>query len=105
MTSADGRWNVTIESPLGHQRREMEIEVRADSFTAQVTSEDGTHAVAGKVAGNGLTWTDQVTQPMKLTLQFAVTVSGDQMTGTVKLGIFGKARFLATRASLAKEST
>lgn len=106
MTNANGRWNVVIESPLGRQRREMDIAAAADSFTAQVSGGgDGTHAVSGTVAGNRLTWTDLVTSPMKLTLSFDVTQSGDEMSGVVKLGIFGKAKFLATRASRSEESS
>jgi len=99
MTAANGHWNVIIESALGQQRREMDIEAATDTFTARVTGADGAHTVSGKVDGSKLTWTDQVTRPMKLTLHFDVTVSGDEMTGVVKLGIFGKARFLATRAA------
>ncbi len=98
MTTANGHWNVIIESPLGQQRREMTIEVAMNSFSATVSSSEGTHTVAGTVDGTKLTWTDQVTSPMKLTLHFDVTVDDNQMNGVVKLGIFGKARFLATRA-------
>ena len=36
---------------------------------------------------------------MPLSLSFEVTLAGDEMLGTVKLGIFGKAKFKATRAS------
>lgn len=43
--------------------------------------------------------TYQITSPMPLTLQFEVTLAGDEMSGVVKLGIFGKAKFAATRAS------
>lgn len=103
MTNASGRWDVTIESPLGRQRREMNIEASAESFTAAVSGDDESHAVTGVVSGDRLTWSDKVTSPMKLSLQFDVTVSGDAMTGVVKLGIFGKAKFTATRASKTRE--
>lgn len=98
MTAATGTWDATIESPLGHQRREIVIEASTDSFNARVTGTDGTHNVSGTVDGNRLTWTDQVTTPMKLTLHFDVTVNGDDMTGVIKLGFFGKAKFAAKRA-------
>lgn len=88
-----------IASPLGEQHREMVIDAGADSFSATVSGADGTHTVSGTVAGNKLSWTDRVTHPMKLTLHFDVTVSADEMTGAVKLGIFGKAKFSATRGA------
>jgi len=97
MTIAQGHWNVIIESPLGQQRREMTINAGTDTFRASVTGTEGTHDVSGTIDGNRLTWTDQVTSPVKLTLHFDVAVDGDAMTGVVKLGIFGEAKFMATR--------
>lgn len=96
--TATGAWNVIIESPLGEQRREMTLEATADAFTGSVTGPDGTHALEGKISGNKLTWTDKVASPMPLTLNFEVTLDGDSLAGFVKLGIFGKAKFKATRA-------
>lgn len=96
--TATGKWNVVIESPLGEQRREMTLDATADAFTGSVTGPDGTHELAGKIAGDRLTWSDKVTSPMPLTLNFEVTLAGDTMSGAVKLGIFGKAKFKATRA-------
>jgi len=98
MTST-GKWNVVIESPLGEQRREMVIEAASNSFTGSVTGPDGTNEISGQVAGDKLTWSDKVAKPMPLSLSFEVTLAGDEMLGTVKLGIFGKAKFKATRAS------
>lgn len=97
--TATGKWNVVIESPLGPQHGEMTLEAASDSFTGSVTGPDGTNAIAGKIAGDKLTWSDKITNPMPLTLQFEVTLAGDEMSGAVKLGIFGNAKFTATRVS------
>jgi len=96
--TATGKWNVVIESPLGQQRREMTLEAGSDSFTGSVTGPDGTNAISGLVVGDKLTWSDKITSPMPLTLYFEAAVSGDEMSGVVKLGIFGKAKLAATRA-------
>ncbi len=96
--TATGKWNVIIESPLGEQRREMTIEATAGAFTGSVAGPEETHAIEGKIAGERLTWSDKVTKPMPLTLSFDVSLSGDSMSGIVKLGIFGKAKFKALRA-------
>ncbi len=95
--TATGKWNVVIESPLGEQRREMTLDATAEAFTGSVTGPDGTHAIDGKIAGDRLTWSDKVTSPMPLTVIFEVTLAGESMSGIVKLGIFGKAKFYATR--------
>lgn len=99
MNPATGTWDVVIQSPLGQQKRHMVIDAADEAFTAQVSDGPDTHAVAGKVVGAQLTWTDQVTKPMKLNLQFDVSVAGDTMSGQVKLGIFGSAKFAATRSA------
>jgi hypothetical protein len=52
----------------------------------------------GVVDGDNLTWKAALTQPMPINLEFAATVDGDKMTGTVKLGTFGDFAFEATRA-------
>jgi hypothetical protein len=95
--TATGKWNVVIESPLGQQRREMILEAGADTFTGSVTGPDGTNAIAGLIAGDKLTWSDKITSPMPLTLYFETTLAGDEMSGVVKLSVFGKAKFAATR--------
>lgn len=99
MHNATGKWAVSIQSPLGNQSRDMVVEAGVETFTGSVTGPDGTQAVSGKVDGNRLTWSDQVTKPMKLNLKFDVTVEGDEMSGQVKLGIFGSAKFKATRVA------
>ena len=96
--TATGKWYVVIESLLGQQRREMTLEAASDSFTGSVTGPEGTNAIAGNIAGDKLTWSDKTTSPMPLSLDFEVTLAGDEMAGVVKLGIFGKAKFMATRA-------
>lgn len=95
--TATGKWNVVIESPLGEQRRTMTVAATAVAFTGDVSGPDGSHPIEGKIDGDKLTWSDKVTSPMPLTLQFETTVAGDRMAGTVKLGLFGKAKVTATR--------
>jgi carbon-monoxide dehydrogenase large subunit len=36
---------------------------------------------------------------MKMTLKYAITVEGDQLTGKVKLGMFGSAKLTGERVS------
>jgi hypothetical protein len=51
----------------------------------------GKQEVSGKVNGDTLTWSANITNPMPMTLEFEAKVDGDKMAGNVKLGMFGNA--------------
>ena len=53
----------------------------------------------GKIDGNTLTWTMQMTVPMPLTLNATATIDGDTLTGTVNAGAFGDMPMTGTRKS------
>ena len=97
--SATGKWNVTVETPMGPQQSELTLVVDGATFTGTGVAKDGTRSIAGKVSGDKLTWTSERSVPMPMTLEFDVTVSGDTMTGTVVLGSFGTAPLKGTRAA------
>jgi len=69
--SADGNWKITINTPMGAQ------EVKVD--------------------GDKLIWSSAITSPMPMTLEFEATVSGDSLSGNVKLGAFGNASMTGVR--------
>jgi hypothetical protein len=89
--SADGNWKITISTPMGPQEVTASITTQGDTFTGQSHSAMGDQPISGKVAGDSLTWSADITKPMPLTLEFDAKVDGDKMTGTVKLGAFGNA--------------
>lgn len=95
--SASGKWAVTVETPMGPQPREIVLAVNGAAFTGTVSAKDGPKPISGKVDGNKLTWTSEVTDPMPLKLDFDVTVTGDAMAGTVKLGMMGNATLTGKR--------
>jgi hypothetical protein len=51
----------------------------------------GSQEITGKVSGDTLSWTSDITKPMPLKLGFEVKVEGDKLSGTCKLGAFGNA--------------
>lgn len=95
--SADGNWKITINSPMGAQEVEASIKTNGDTFTGNTKGRMGEQAVEGKVNGDTLTWSTSITQPMPMTLEFTATVSGDTMSGNVKLGAFGSAPLSGVR--------
>jgi len=95
--SADGNWKITISTPMGPQEMTVAIATQGDAFTGKAQSAMGDTDFSGKVAGDTLTWSADITKPMPLTLEFDAKVDGDKMTGNVKLGAFGSAPLNGTR--------
>ena len=96
--SADGNWKITINSPMGAQEVNATITTSGDTFTGTTSGRMGEQTIEGKVAGDTLTWSAAITQPMPMTLEFTATVAGDSMSGNVKLGAFGSAPLSGVRA-------
>ena len=96
--SADGNWNVTINTPMGAQTLAVSITTAGDSFTGSANGQLGTQEISGKVDGDTLTWSTNITNPMPMQLDFQATVEGDSMSGNVKLGMFGNAPLNGQRA-------
>ncbi len=96
--SADGNWKVTINTPMGARTMDVGITTSGDSFKGNVNSEMGSQEVTGKVDGDTLTWSTDITNPMPMKLEFTAKVDGDKMSGNVKLGMFGNAALTGERA-------
>ena len=97
--SADGAWNVTINSPMGAQQATLTLATDGDSLSGTMAGAQGTQEFSGgTVDGDNLTWEVDMTQPMPMKLEISATVAGDEISGTVKLGAFGEASFSGNRA-------
>ena len=90
--SADGNWKITINTPMGPQEVNASI-----TFTGKTEGRMGSQDITGKVAGDTLTWSADITSPMPMRLEFEAKVDGDKMTGNVKLGMFGNAPLSGVR--------
>ncbi len=97
--SADGTWNVTMNSPMGAQDATLVLATDGDTLTGSMNSPQGSMDITdGTIDGDALTWKAALTQPMPITLEFTATVDGDSISGDVALGSFGNATFAGTRA-------
>ena len=97
--SADGTWNVTMNTPMGAQKASLVLKTDGAKLTGEMKGPQGALALNdGKVAGDTLTWSANMTQPMPIKLEFTGKVAGDKISGSVKLGAFGNASFEGTRA-------
>lgn len=95
--SADGNWKITINTPMGAQEVNASITTSGDTFTGTTSGRMGDQKIEGKVNGDTLTWSTNISQPMPMTLEFQATVNGDNMSGTVQLGAFGSAPLSGVR--------
>jgi hypothetical protein len=95
----DGKWNATIDTPMGKQQVELDLTVSGDAVTGTASQAGQTSTLdEGKAEGSDLTWKVSVTRPFPMTLTFTVAVNGDEMTGNVKAGSFPPAPLTGTRA-------
>lgn len=99
MANVDGSWNTVTKSPLGDQQAVLTVASNGDSFTGSFNGGLGqTEIKDGKVNGDTLSWSLDISVPMPMTLTCEATVTGDAIEGTVTAGAFGSFPITGTRA-------
>jgi hypothetical protein len=99
MATFAGSWNVTIDTPIGKIEVVFDITEQDGSISGVARTDAETIDFYDVVAdGDQLTWFQDVTTPMKLTLKFVVTVEGDTMTGTSKANMFPPSNLHGSRS-------
>jgi len=98
MANVDGKWDMTADTPMGKQTFGLTVESDGGSFKGSMSSPMGAQDVTGTVSGDTLTFAMQLEQPMKLTLDYSLTVTGDAIAGSVKAGAFGSSNITGKRA-------
>jgi cytochrome P450 len=93
-------WKVILHSPVGPQEMAVYVVRNGDSFSGRIDSPMGSEEIKdGKIDGNTFHWVMSVTKPMPIKVTFEAEVQGQTMTGTAKLGFFGKAKIEGQRVS------
>ena len=97
--SVDGAWTITVDSPMGKQESSLNLKVEGATLTGSQSAQGQTSEIKdGKVDGDKISWSNAITTPFPMTLEFAGTVSGDALNGNVKAGAFGSFPFTGARA-------
>lgn len=95
----DGKWNLTVNTPMGAQTSTLEVTSSGSSLTGTQAGAQGAQAINdGAVNGDEASWSIDITSPMPMTLTFKGKVSGDTLSGAVTLGPFGDSTFQGERA-------
>jgi hypothetical protein len=93
-----GKWNITIKTPMGDKSGVLELKVDGKSLTGSLC--DAEHHVAisdGRVEGNQLSWKAKITKPMRMSFKFTAIVDQDRISGDAR-HLLGSATFSGTRA-------
>jgi hypothetical protein len=99
MSCAHGKWNVTIETPIGTRSGVLDLKVEGGKLTGSLS--DGEHHVLisdGKIEGNRLSWSAKLEKPMRLTFKFSAVVDADRISGSAR-NLLGSATFTGVRSS------
>jgi hypothetical protein len=94
----DGSWEITINSPMGAQKAKLEFQSNGGALSGTQQAQGASQPVTnGKVDGNAVSWSANITSPMPMTLEFSGNVDGDALKGSVKAGAFGSFPFAGAR--------
>ena len=99
--SVAGTYDVVTKTPMGDQKGKLTVIPASDcsGFTGNIAGDMGTMEVRnGKIEGNTLSWIMDMKVPMPMELECQATVEGDQLSGSVKAGVFGSMALSGTRS-------
>ena len=97
--SVDGDWNITVNSPMGPQLTTLTLKSEGEKLTGIQGAQGKTSPISkGKVDGDTVSWSNSISTPMPMELEFTGKVEGDCLNGKVKAGMFGAFPFTGVRA-------
>jgi hypothetical protein len=99
MADVDGSWDCTVKSPLGDQKMTVTVKSEGATWSGNVSGAMGSSDISGEANGNTISWKQQMTVPMPMTLDCQATAEGDTLTGTVGAGAFGSFPLNGTRTA------
>ena len=99
MADVDGSWDCTVKSPLGDQKMTVTVKSEGSTWSGTVAGSMGSSDISGEANGNTISWKQQMTVPMPMTLDCQATAEGDTLTGTVGAGAFGSFPLNGTRTA------
>jgi len=84
---------------MGDQPSTLTLKADGGTLTGTASAQGNTNPIAnGKVDGDAVSWSNSITTPFPMTLEFAGKVEGDTLNGSVKAGSFGSFPFKGSRA-------
>lgn len=91
MSSIEGKWSITIASPIGPQHGSVEVTQSGAALTGTATAMGSTVAIEqGRMEGDRAQFTINMERPMPMKMDFDLIVAGDSLTGGTIAGTFGR---------------
>lgn len=88
-----------MDTPLGERKVLLTLAVHDEELTGTIgNGSESTDIEDGRANGDNATWKAKISKPVSMTMEFNVTVTGNEMAGSVKLGMFGNAPLRGMRA-------
>jgi hypothetical protein len=104
MSTLIGTWNLSMRTPIGTMHATMTF--RDDHGSLSGTADGASESVVLRdirtepvTDGERVTWSQTITTPMRLNLEFDVVVSGDRMSGHSRAGRLPRTSVTGTRAA------
>lgn len=91
MSTITGRWHLRMKTPIGTIEADYHFAEAAGGPTGTATG-SGEEIVLREITrvevdgGEQVTWRQSITKPLRLNLDFDVTVSGDHLSGYSRAG-------------------
>ncbi|MBU6266016.1 MAG: xanthine dehydrogenase family protein molybdopterin-binding subunit [Sphingomonadales bacterium] len=95
--SIDGSYAMTMKTPMGDQQMTGHFRTDGGALSGELESPEGSQGFTGTVEGNRLKFDLKVEKPMKITLKYDLVVEGDEISGKVKMGMFGSSKIAGQR--------
>jgi hypothetical protein len=87
-----------VKGPTGPEPTVLVIERSNGSLSGSQTGQGTTSPVTDvEVDDNKVSWVNHVTKPIKIKVRFTGEISGNKMTGKVKVGFIGAFSFSAVK--------
>ncbi len=98
MSTQIGTWNLTVKAPTGPQSFSLRFEEGPKGYVIDGPDGDVEIPVIAYDGDDGVTFENDTDKPMKLHMTWNLLVDGDEMSGTVKPGIFPAQKVTGSRA-------
>ncbi len=105
-----GAWNIRMKTPIGSVDAvftftEVDGTLQGVALSKGVAAQMRDIVATAQGEDTVVTWSQSVTKPMRLNLDFEVTVHGDTFSGVSKAGKLPKSGVQGTRASAPSEES
>ena len=105
MTTLPGTWELTMTTPIGRIQAEANFTAIHDGFTGTAKGKGETVQLSdirsepADGGGERVTWSQSITKPMRLNLDFDVVIEDDEMRGHSRAGRLPRSAVIGRRVS------